>query len=226
MTVKRAADHHNVMTSLHPKPKPGRAKKAKSHMRGVCLQCGFIWDTTPEHFPYCPKELGDIRFRSKPYKTKTQIYKMALDQICRNLVEWRDGVTCVLAEVDGSKCSNVPNWGHVIPQGGSTFLVYEPSNWFRQCSAHNKIHDKVNPLIYTEWYRHKWGNTALEMLKQAQIDNRAVDWNDRDYFDWLIELSELYDMRHAFGSATIEQKVTAGFYGTIIREAWIKDGRT
>lgn len=212
--------------NMKPHPKPTRPPKGKKHRRGICPQCGFIWETTPAHFPHCGQELDQIGFMSKPYKSKIQIYKMALDWLCKSMVEWRDGVTCVLAEVDGAACSTVPNWGHVIPQGGSAFLVYELSNSFRQCSAHNKIHDKVNPEIYLEWYRNRWGALALKMLKQAQIDNRGgTNWDETDYWNMLIEMSDLYSLRFSFGGASLEDKVEAGFYGNIIREAWIKEGR-
>ena len=153
------------------------------------------------------------------------MYESALDVICRAFVEWRDGVICVLSDVDGAACSTIPNWSHVIPQGGSAVLVYEPSNWFRGCSAHNIIHDKVNPEIYLEWYRDTFGSLALRMLKQAQIDNRGKHLNDSQLFDRLNELNEFYSMRYSFGSATKEEKVIAGYYGSIIREAWIKEGR-
>ena len=153
------------------------------------------------------------------------MYKEALDSLCRLITTWRDGCTCVLANVDGSKCSHISQWGHVVPQGGSAFLIYELSNSFRQCSSHNKIHDDANPLIYTEWYRGKWGHRALEMLKQAQIDNRNFDYDTADLRNMVIEYSDLYDMRFSFSTATLEDKVEAGFYGKLIREAWIKDGR-
>jgi len=150
------------------------------------------------------------------------MYKEALDSLCRLITIWRDGCTCVLSEVDGSKCSNVSQWGHVIPQGGSAYLVYELSNSFRQCSSHNKIHDDVNPLIYPDWYAGKWGSRALRMLKDAQ---RHDDYQTAELRDMVITYSDLYDMRFSFSSSTITDRVEAGFYGSIIREAWIKEGR-
>ena len=214
-------------TITRPKPKPVRAaKKTKTgYMRGICPQCGFIWDSTPLHYPHCGKELDQIRFRSKPAKTKTQIYKMALDRLCQLITEWRDGVTCVLASTDGARCGKISQWGHVIPQNNGAFLVYELSNSFRQCDTHNLIHDKRNPDIYFSWYAQKWGHRAKDMLNQAWKDNIGIKWSDEDYRNKLIELSDLYDMRWGFGNATLEEKVEAGFYGNIIREAWIKEGR-
>lgn len=211
---------------MKPMPKPTKAdrpKKSKPKSKGICPQCGFIFQGAEQHFPHCQREIKVKVFYKN--KTKKQMYEAALYQLCRLIAEWRDGCTCVLADVDGKACSIVPNWGHVIPQGGSAFLVYEPSNWFRQCSAHNIIHDKVNPLIYTEWYAATWGRQALQMLKQAQIDNRNHGLNEMDLWNKLIELSDLYDLRHGFSSSSIAEKVEAGFYGTIIREAWIKEGR-
>lgn len=208
-----------------PKPTKGmRLKKVKKpKTKGICPQCAFIFRGTPEHYPHCSKEIPVIVFRKN--KTERQMYKEALDSLCRLITIWRDGCTCVLADVDGSKCSQVSNWGHVIPQGGGAFLVYELSNSFRQCSSHNKIHDDVNPLIYTEWYSGKWGRRALAMLNQAQIDNRNIDYDTADLRNMVITYSDLYDMRFSFSSSTIADKVEAGFYGSIIREAWINEGR-
>jgi len=206
------------------KPKPVKTKKRKPKSKGICPQCGFIFrGTTAEHYPFCEKEIAPVIFRKN--KTDKQMIEAACDLLCRLLVEWRDGVTCVLANVDGVACSRVPNWGHVIPQGGSAYLVYELSNSFRQCSAHNIIHDKVNPEIYLEWYSQSWGRLARKMLKESQIDHSGQGLNEVDLMIRLTQLNELYALRYSFGSATIEEKVQAGFYGEIIREAWIKEGR-
>lgn len=207
-------------------PKPARPPKGKKRKKiGICPQCGYIWETTPDHFLHCQKELSQVVFITPPKKTKKQMYEAACDQLCRMIVEWRDGCICVLVGIDGGKCSTIPNWGHVIPQNGSAYLVYNLSNSFRQCSAHNIIHAQVNPLLYPQWYGMKFGNRAKEMLSQAQIDHRNEGLNENELFSKLVELSDLYDMRHSFGTATLEEKVEAGFYGDIIREAWIKDGR-
>jgi len=208
-----------------PAPKPIRKPKAKKPKgKTICVQCGFIArGASAEHFPHCQKELGTITVRTG--KTDKQMRELACDELCRWIVEWRDGVTCVLADMDGSKCSNIPNWGHVIPQGGSAMLVYELSNSFRQCSAHNIIHAKINPLLYGKWYREKWGKTAYDMLEAAQRENVGEHLNAEDLHNTLIELSDLYELRHTFSAASLADKVEAGFYGGIIKEAWIKDGR-
>ncbi len=208
------------------KPKPTKAdrpKKSKNHKRGICPQCGYIWQTTPEHYPHCPKELDQIAF-IKP-KTKTQMYKAALDRLCQLITTWRDGCKCVLEDVDGVHCGSVSQWGHVIPQNNGAFLVYELSNSFRQCDSHNLIHDKRNPDLYFSWYASKWGHKAKDMLNKAWRENVGIQWNETDYWNRLIELSDLYDMRYSFGSASLEDKIEAGFYGTIIRDAWIKEGK-
>ena len=63
------------------------------------------------------------------------------------------------------------------------------------------------------------------MLKQAQIEHPIDTRTEDDLWNTLIELSDLYDMRYGFSVSTLEEKVQAGFYGPIIREAWIKEGR-
>ncbi len=210
---------------MKPAPKPVRKPKGKKFKgKTICIQCGFIVrGSKGEHFPHCPQEFGTITVRTG--KTDKQMREMACDELCRRIVEWRDGCICVLSGIDGAKCSQVPNWGHVIPQGGSAYLVYELSNSFRQCSAHNIIHAQINPLLYGKWYREKWGKTAYDMLEAAQRENTGKHLNAEDLHNTLVELSDLYDLRWTFSVATLEDKVEAGFYGHIIREAWIKEGR-
>ncbi len=206
-----------------PKPMKAKAKKKTPKVKGICPECAFIFRGTPDHYPFCGRQLPVIVFRKN--KTDRQLYKEALDSLCRLITTWRDGCTCVLADVDGGKCSNQSQWGHVIPQGGSAYLVYELSNSFRQCSSHNKIHDDVNPLIYPSWYKSRFGGLALEMLKQAQIDNRNKDYDTEDLRNMVIAYFDLYDMRFSFSSSTTQDKVIAGYYGSIIYEAWIKEGK-
>lgn len=210
---------------MPPAPKPVRKPKIKKPKgKTICIQCGFIVrGTKAEHFPHCLKEFGAITVRTG--KTDKQMRELACDELCRRIVEWRDGVVCVLADIDGSKCSAIPNWGHVIPRGGSAMLVYELSNSFRQCSAHNIIHDKINPLLYGKWYQAKWGKRAHDMLEAAQRENIGKHLSAEDLHNTLVELSDLYDLRWSFAGASIEDMVASGFYGTIIQVAWIKDGR-
>lgn len=208
------------------KPKPTKAtrkKSSKPKTKGICPQCAFIFRGKPEHYPHCGQELAPIVFRVN--KTDRQLYQEALDQLCRLITTWRDGCTCVLSSVDGAKCSAQSQWGHVIPQGGSAMLVYELSNSFRQCSAHNKIHDKVNPMIYFDWYSETFGHRALKMLKNAQIQFRGVGHSEADLRNMVIAYFDLYDMRFSFSTATTQDKVEAGYYGQVIREAWIKEGK-
>lgn len=207
---------------MPPAPKPTRPPKGKKRYKiGVCPQCGYIWKTTPEHFLHCQKELDQIAFIVPPKKTKKQMYEAACDQLCRLITEWRDGCKCVINNKD---CGRVSQWGHIIPQNYSAILVYELSNSARQCDSHNIMHRHIQEPYYN-WLKGTFGATAYRMLFEAWEENRGKHYNERELFDKLVELSDLYDMRHSFGSATIEEKVEAGFYGDIIREAWIKDGR-
>jgi hypothetical protein len=205
---------------MAPKPKPTKQPKTKkNHKRGICPQCGYIWQTTPEHYQHCQKELDQIAF-IKP-KTDKQMREYACDELCRLITIWRDGCTCV---INNSKCGQVSQWGHVIPQNSSSILVYELSNSFRQCDKHNILHRFVQAPYY-DWYKATWGNLAYKMLVHEWESNVGNHLNAEDLHNRLIELSDLYDMRYSFGSASLEDKVEAGFYGSIIRDAWIKEGK-
>lgn len=143
--------------------------------------------------------------------------------MCRQLTIWRDGCVCVLSSVDGGRCNEVSQWGHVVAQGGSGYLKHSLSNSFRQCASHNIIHNE-NPLIYINWYRRQFGNKALELLEEAsKITYYKFSipelWEMRDKMKSLIEQTPYMQ------GATMEDLVSAGYYGEIIKEAWIKDGK-
>ena len=213
-------------TLPHPKPKPTKGMrlkaKKKPKTKGICPQCAFIFRGTPEHYPHCSKEIPVIVFRKN--KTDRQLYKEALDSLCRLTTIWRDGCKCVLSSSGGVQCGHQSHWGHVIPQGRSAFLVYELSNSFRQCDNHNNLHRFVQATYY-DWYQARWGRLAYKTLVETWEANKGIDYSTAELKDMVIAYSDLYDMRHSFSSSTLEDRVQAGFYGSIIREAWIKEGK-
>jgi len=203
-----------------PKPtKKDRPKKAKP-TKGICPQCAFIFRGTPEHYSHCQREAKPIVFRKN--KTDKQMYEAALDYYCREITTWRDGCMCVIHE--GRECGRVSQWGHVFPQGSSAFLVYELSNSFRQSDTCNLLHRSVQAPYY-DWYKETFGGLAYKMLVNSWQSNVGHGLNAEELRDKLIEYGDLYELRHSFTNATLEDKVEAGFYGSIIREAWIKEGR-
>ena len=206
------------------KPKPTKQKrlKKKKAITSICVQCGYLWHggaEFEEHDPECTRELPVIVKNSR--KTERQMVSEALDHVCRELTKWRDGVRCV---IHGDACGRYSEWGHVIPQGSCSYLVYELSNSFRQSEACNLKHRFVQ-LDYFDWYRHKWGNTAMQMLKDAWHNAPKGGLSTQELVELLAHHVELYDSRHIYTIATLEEKVAAGFYGDIIYNAWAKDGR-
>lgn len=93
MSVRRAADHHNVMASLRgtvsPKPKPVKEKKAK---------------------------------RAK-YVPPRQRVKKELYRVLSEIVRWRDGYKCVQAGTRRGRCYGAMTDGHIIVRAdyGTTF---------------------------------------------------------------------------------------------------------
>lgn len=170
-----------------------------------------------------PKPTKADRPKKKKVKTNRQKLILEISDLCRKLTTWRDGCICVLCEVDGGRCNDVSQWGHVIPQGASGYLKHNLSNSFRQCGSHNKIHTN-NQAIYLNWYRRKFGNLAFEMLTEASKKTyhkfTVPDlWQTRD------ELKYLLDNIYLIEGTDISGLVFEGYYGSIIREAWIKEGR-
>ena len=174
-----------------------------------------------------PKPKPERKPKGKPRKQKTNRQKLILQisDLCRQITIFRDACTCVLSSVDGVRCNDVSQWGHVIPQGASGFLKHSLSNSFRQCGSHNTIH-KYNQSIYLEWYRERFGNTAIKMLRDASLVTYHK-FTIQDLIDRRDEYKRMLEdlQRRAVFGETIEDLVIKGYYGEIIQEAWIKDGR-
>ena len=126
--------------------------------------------------------------------------------------------------IHGSGCGQISQWGHVIPQGQSAWLVYELSNSFRQSNSCNTIHARIN-APYFDWYEETWGRLAFRMLKDEWKKYKGIDYSTAELRDMVISYFDLYDMRHSFSTSTKGEKIEAGYYGNIIKEAWIKEGR-
>lgn len=220
----------SLLTDIRPKPKPApripkgktpiksKRKAPKPKTKSICVECGEIW-RGPEamHLPLCSNSIRVIRF-NKVNKTDKQMYEAALDHICRLITEWRDGCMCV---IHGEGCGEYSQWGHVIPQGANAYLVYELSNSFRQSDKCNLVH-KIVQAPYFDWYKATWGLRAYEMLKEAWQTQKG---GQKNLPQLLMQYVELYENRHNFSLTSREELVAAGYYGEIIKEAWIKDGR-
>ena len=170
-----------------------------------------------------PKPTKADRPKKKKVKTNRQKLILEISDLCRKLTTWRDGCICVLCEVDGGRCNDVSQWGHVIPQGASGYLKHNLSNSFRQCGSHNIIH-KTNQAIYLNWYRRKFGNLAFEMLTEAS-KKTCHKFTTPDLWEMRDELKDLVGKTYLMAGAGIADLVYQGYYGSIIREAWIKEGR-
>lgn len=200
------------------KPIPSRSRrKQKPKTKSICVECGEIWrGADSAHMPDCAQSLDVIRF-NKP-KTDKQMYEAALDNICRLITTWRDGCKCVIHN-DG--CGQVSQWSHVIPQGRSAYLVYCLSNSFRQSETCNLLHRSVNAPYY-DWYRSTFGERAYKMLIKTWQTKKG---GRKDLPQLLIQYVDLYKNRHKYSVMYMEDLVRDGYFGEIIRDAWVKEGR-
>lgn len=161
-------------------------------------------------------------------KPRRKVLEMQLEAIVKQIVFWRDGGQCVEREIDGGRCGNVMQWGHFIPRARSKYLKYDLAT-FVQCNNHNLIHDSRKTgggdPVFGLWFTKKFGITALEMLSRTQREN--IDSKDRtipELEEMLEHYDNLYQDRY-YVSLDTPSLVKAGYYGEIIKEAWIKDGR-
>jgi len=220
-TIKRAAQHHELMAAIRPAPKPSSPDK-KSKMRGICPRCGQIGPKPLQHLPDCPQDFP-ITYHTKN-KTPRQRLQEALEVMCKAVVFWRDGDrTCVISDMDGGRCGGGRQWGHVLARTSSAWLKYDLGNTFAQCATHNRIHP--DDPIYYDWWRAKFGRRAWERLNQTMRAFQNCDHTLSELEDMLDNLNTLYDERFYHGTDSLTELVRAGYYGEVVKVAWIEEGR-
>lgn len=211
--------------TFSPKPKPvrdSRKKKPVKRITSVCVDCGAWWrggSSGEYHLPDCEGELPIIV--KHEHKTELQMVEIALEELCKLITIWRDGVMCVIH--DGN-CGTQSHLGHVIPRAKSRYLKYSFSNVFRQSDKCNELHRFVQHPYY-RWYEGKFGRKALDMLEEARLNAPKDGYSTVELWDFRAEYAMMYHNRHSYPVHDTAELVKDGYYGTVIRDAWIKEGR-
>lgn len=141
---------------------------------------------------------------------RRKLLEKELESLMRELVWWRDGSTCVLKDIDGSKCGNGTQWGHFVPRSRSSYLVYRLGNSYVQCGNHNLMHHHEDP-VFGVWYSGTFGQAAAEAILadvRAHKGKKPVEW---ELQEWIDELKALLDDRPA--TYTQELLIERGYYG-------------
>lgn len=187
MNIKRAADHLEVMNTIHPYPKPEKQKKTR-----------------------------------RTAKSRRKILEGQLEAIIKEIVFWRDGQQCVEKEIDGARCGNGLQWGHYVPRKQSAWLKYSLVT-FCQCGSHNYLHDKGAQTMAT-WFAMTFGTLAMQRIEEDVREHRGKDRTIAELEDMLQDYDTMFDTRYYVG-LDLCSLVEAGFYGQVIRQAWIDEGR-
>lgn len=177
--------------------------------------------------PAAPKPTRPPKGKKRT-KPRRKVLEMQIEAIVKMIVFWRDGGECVEKEIDGGRCGGKMNWGHFIPRSRSKFLKYDLAT-FVQCDSHNLIHDSRKTgggdPIFGLWFTKKFGVFALEKLSEVQREHTdGKNHTIPELEEMLAHYDELYQNRFYVSLDTMSL-VKAGYYGKIIREAWIKEGR-
>lgn len=171
----------------------------------------------------CDTPLHIRDFEMKPYPKPTRPPKgnkktvplrkrleAEIERLSRELVWWRDGGRCVLAEIDGGRCGGPIQWGHFIPRSRSAYLKFAVGNTFCQCGNHNLLH-KNGDEVFSVWYSMFFGQRA-----HAAIWNEARSHKGKpqtwELEDWIKDHQDLLDDRPS--TYTRPMLIERGFYGT------------
>src|SRR5512146_3275759 len=102
------------------------------------------------------------RKRTNPRKELENQVEAAL----REVIAWRDGPECIEHGIDGCRCGNGLQWGHLIARHASPWLKYDLCT-FVQCGNHNLLHDHDDPMM-TRWFLREFGQTAYDAICEEQ----------------------------------------------------------
>lgn len=153
----------------------------------------------------CPKPTKAGSEKQRRKKLEKQ-----LEAASKELVIWRDGDKCVLSGMDGGRCNGVLQWGHLIPQKTSPWLVYAIGNTFRQCQSHNVLHYYRDP-IFGVWYASTFGAEAWRKISQEHRDHIKIARKIWELEEMLEHYQYMLDNRPALH--TFDLLVELGYYG-------------
>lgn len=156
-----------------------------------------------------PKPGKKAKGHKKTKITERKALEMEAEKLSRELVNWRD-VNCVLKGIDGQRCSSVLQWGHFVPCQQSPYLKYAIGNTFKQCSAHNLLHDKGDQ-IFIDWYNMTFGNTAYHAMQEVVRAHRYQKPELWELQEWIDRYRYLLDDRPSM--FTFDLLREAGYYG-------------
>jgi len=162
-----------------------------------------------------PKPVREPKAKKLTAPKRRKLLEKEVEALMRELVWWRDGSRCVLAEIDGKKCGNGIQWGHFIPRSRSAYMVYILGNSFCQCGNHNLMHKHEDP-VFGVWYSGTFGQAASEAILadvRAHAGKKPAEW---ELQEWIDELRSLLDDRPAVH--TLELLIERGYYGSWPKE--------
>jgi len=145
-----------------------------------------------------------------------------LEGMVKAIIFWRDGQECV-QKLD-SGCGNGLMWGHYIAQGQSAWLRYDLGNVFVQCGNHN-LRDYNGDKSYATWFNETFGTKAAKYMDlQKFAHSGGKQRTVQELEEMLTRYDALYQNRF-YVEFNIKELIREGYYGEIIKEAWLMKGR-
>jgi hypothetical protein len=175
-----------------------------------------------------------VRPKPKPEKTsvkrrnksqnRRKILEKQIEEMVKLIVCWRDGATCVMNGFGG--CGNGLMWNHFIAQGQSHWLKFDLGNVHWGCGNHNLL-DYRGSKVFAIWFSETFGHQAMFAMEiERQSHTGANGKRSIPELEAMLErYDELYQNRYMHGSDDLHEEVKGGYYGDVIRTAWIKEGR-
>jgi len=170
-----------------------------------------------------PKPVRERKHKAKVMPRRKQLAQQ-IEDIVRLIVFWRDGSECIEKELDGVRCGGCLQWGHYIPRQQSRWLKYDLGNSFPQCRNHNNLHDKGAQTMGV-WFGATFGTpAALAMEAERDAHRNKPQKTIPELEEMLTHYDDLYQRRY-FVDTDIPSRIAAGYYGDVIKNTWIKEGR-
>ena len=170
-----------------------------------------------------PKPPKQKKVKKIPAANRRAILKRQVADIAKEIIAWRDGQQCVFRNMSGGMCGGQLEWNHIIRQSASPILALNLGNAVCGCRNHN-FAEKNGDGTTQAWYALTFGGTAWNDLRAAQEFYKGKNYREYELEEMLAYYDQLFQNR-LYVDLDLKSLIRAGYYGEIVKAAWVKDGR-
>ena len=152
--------------------------------------------------------------------SKRKMLEKQIEEVGKMIMFWRDGNTCVMGNMDGSRCGNGLMWNHFIAQKQSSWLKLDIGNFFCGCGSHNML-DFRGDKVLAIWYMRTFGVDCAEKLQLEASLNKSKKRTIPELEAMLTHYDELYqDRLYVKDVGDVNELAERGYYGSVVQQVF------